>query len=244
VAAELAQKVALITGVAREGQIGAAVARAFGRAGARLVIADRDAAGLAARAAELAAQGFDVRPVSGDLTSRETAARAVATAQRELGGLDVVVNVAGGLTSYGPFLGITAEALERELTINLKTAWHVCQAAVPALIARGGGAIVNFASIAWVRPAEQLAAYAAAKAAVAGLTQALAREFREHFIRVNALAPSAVRTGTNVQDMGPAPATPFVEIDELVRVVLFLASDDARGISGQIVPVTGPGGAL
>lgn len=243
-AAELARKVALITGVAREGQVGEAVARAFGAAGAALVIVDKDAAGVQARGLELEREGVTVRATSGDLTKPEPARAAVELARRELGGLDIVVNVAGGLTTYGPFHEITPDALERELAINLKTVWHMCQAALPALIARGGGAIVNFASIAWVRPAEHLAAYAAAKAAVGGLSQALAREFRGHAIRVNALAPSAVRTGTNVAQMGASPDTPFVEMDDLVRVVRFLASDDARGISGQVVPVTGPGGAL
>src|SRR5882672_3080285 len=100
-------KVALITGVGRVGQIGHAVARGFGRAGAKLVIADVNAAGLADRTKEFAAEGFDVRPSAGDLTTPEAARQAVATATTQFGGLDVVVNVAGGLLNYGPTLALT-----------------------------------------------------------------------------------------------------------------------------------------
>jgi 3-oxoacyl-[acyl-carrier protein] reductase len=237
--AELDGKVALITGVGRAGQIGQAMARAFGAAGARLVIVDRDVPSVTARGEELRQAGVDVRVATGDLTQPDAARAAVLTARRELGGLDVAVNLAGGLTTFGPFLDTKPEALERELAINLKTTWHVSQAAIPALIDRGGGAIVNFASIALVRPSARLAAYAAAKGAIAGLTQALAREFVGEGVRVNAVAPSAVRTTANQADMGTTPDTPFVEMDEIVRVVVFLASDAARGLTGQIIPVTG-----
>ena len=215
------------------------MAAAFGAAGAALVIADRDAKSVAARGDELRAAGITVHVATGDLTQPETARAAVALAQRELRGLDIAVNLAGGLTTYGPFLETTPEAFERELAINLKTTWYVCQAALPALIARGGGAIVNFASIALIRPAEKMAAYQAAKAAVAGLTQALAREFSQHNVRVNAVAPAAVRTGDNVAQMGASPGTPFVEMDDIVQVVRFLASDASRGITGQILPIPG-----
>jgi NAD(P)-dependent dehydrogenase (short-subunit alcohol dehydrogenase family) len=236
---DLAGKVALVTGVGRVGQIGHAVAAALGAAGAALVIADRDATSVGERAAELTAAGITVRPTVGDLTRPEAARAAVDLARRELGGLDTVVNIAGGLTTFGPFGDITPDALDRELAINLRTTWFVCQAALPALVARGGGAIVNFASVAVVRPAAHLAAYIAAKAAVAGLTQALAREFRDQGVRVNAVAPATVRTRDNVAQMGAQPDTPYVEMDDIVRAVRFLASDAAGGITGQILPVTG-----
>ena len=236
---ELTGKVALITGVARVGQIGHAVAQAFGAAGAALVIADRDAQGVAERAAELTAAGVTARVAAGDLTRPEPARAAVDVARRELGGLDVVVNIAGGLTTFGPFGDVTPEAFEREIAINLRTTWFVCQAALPALLARGGGSIVNVASIALVRPMAQMAAYAAAKAAVAGLTQALAREFRDQGVRVNAIAPATVRTRDNVAQMGADPDSPYVELDDIVRVVRFRASDAASGVTGQVLPVTG-----
>lgn len=231
-------KVVLVTGVGRVGQIGHAVATGFGRAGAQLVIADVNATGLADRAKEFGGQGFAIYPVAGDLTTPDAARRAVAAAGERYGGLDVVVNVAGGLVSYGPVADLTPDRLERELAINVKTTFYVSQAAIPALRARGGGAIVNFASVAVVKPQSQMAAYTAAKAAVAGLTRALARELRDDHIRVNAVAPGTMKTGDNLAQMEGAKVR-WVELDELVAAVLYLASDESRAVSGEILPVTG-----
>jgi NAD(P)-dependent dehydrogenase (short-subunit alcohol dehydrogenase family) len=141
--------------------------------------------------------------------------------------------------NYGPIVELTREKFERELTMNLYTVVFVTQAAVPALLERGKGAIVNFASHAVLDPQPLIAAYTAGKSAVAGFTRALARELAERGIRVNAVAPGTVRTGDNVAQMGGN--TNFVELEDVVRTVAFLASDDARGISGAIVPVTGAG---
>ncbi|PYP46612.1 MAG: 3-oxoacyl-ACP reductase [Gemmatimonadetes bacterium] len=231
-------KVALVTGVGRVGQIGHAVARGFGRAGAQLVIADVNAAGLADRAKEFTAEGFSVHAAAGDLTTPGAALRAVAAARERFGGLDVVVNVAGGLVSYGPVLELKPERLELELAINIKTTFYVSQAAIPALRDRGGGAIVNFASAAVLKPQSQLAAYTAAKSAVAGLTRALANELRDDGIRVNAVAPGMMKTADNLAQMQGAKVR-WVELDDLVTAVLYLASDEARAVSGEILAVTG-----
>lgn len=229
----------MVTGVGRVGQIGHAVALALGRAGARLVIADVNDRALRDRAAEFSGDGIAVRAAAGDLTGPAGAAAAVKTATEGFGGLDVVVNVAGGFFSYGPITDVTPEKLDLELAVNFKTAFFTCQAAVPALTARGGGAIVNFASIAAVRSLANMTGYGAAKSAVAGLTRALARECRDAGVRVNAVAPATVRTADNVAQMGADPTTPYVEIADVVSVVLFLASDAAGAVTGQIVPVTG-----
>lgn len=238
VPADFRGKVAIVTGVGRVGQIGHAVARGLGRAGAKLVIVDVNAVGLADRVKELTAEGLTVRHVAGDLTVPDTARRAVATATEQFGGLDVVVNVAGGLVNYGSALDLKPDQLERELAINVKTTYFTCQAALPALIERGGGAIVNFASVAVVKPQSQMASYTAAKAAVAGLTRALAREFRDKRIRVNAVAPGTMRTADNVAQMKDAKVR-WVELDELVGAVLYLASDEATAVTGEVLPVAG-----
>jgi len=236
--ADFSGKVALVTGVGRVGQIGHAVARGLGRAGAKLLLADVNAVGLADRVKEFAAEGIAAKASAGDLTQPDAARAAVALARSHFNGLDVVVNVAGGFFSYGPFTEVTPEVLDRELAVNFKTAFFMCQAAVPALLPRGG-AVVNFASIAAIRSLMHMAAYGAAKSAVAGLTRALAREYRDAGIRVNAVAPATVRTADNVAQMQPDPKTPLVEIEEVVETVLFLASDASSGITGQIVPITG-----
>jgi NAD(P)-dependent dehydrogenase (short-subunit alcohol dehydrogenase family) len=238
VPADFRDKVALITGVGRPGQIGQAVARGFGAAGARLVIAGHNASVVADRAKELTASGVVVRAVACDLTTPDAARRAVTEAKQGFGGLDVVVNVAGGLLSYGPALDVQPEQLERELAVNLKTAFLVSQAALPVLLERGGGAIVNFASVAVLKPQRHMAAYIAAKAAVAGLTRALAREFSDRGVRVNAVAPGMMKTADNLAQVKD-PKVRWVELDQLVNAVLFLASDAAGAVTGEILPVAG-----
>lgn len=232
-------KVALVTGVGRAGQIGNAVAIAFGQAGAKIVACDQNAVGVAERVREFAAQGVDARPCAGDLTNPDIAALAVEVALKHFGRLDVVVNVAGGLTTYGPIDQVTIQALDREIAINLKTAVLVSQAAIEAL-SRSQGCIINFSSIAYFHPQAPMAVYSAAKAAVAGFTRSLALELRDRKVRVNAIAPAMVRTVDNVAAVGDGDAQ-YVEMQEITDGVLALASSDAD-TTGQILPIS-PAGA-
>lgn len=232
-------KVALVTGVGRAGQIGNAVALAFGRAGAKIVACDLNAVGVAERVREFAALGVDARPCAGDLTHPDIAGLAVEVAIRHFGRLDVVVNVAGGLTTYGPIEQITAADFDREVSINLKTTVLVSQAAIPALT-QTEGCIVNFASIAYFEPQRPMAVYSAAKAAVAGFTQSLAVELRDRKIRVNAVAPGMVRTGDNVASAGETAE--YVELSDITRGVMSLVGPASAGITGHILPIA-PGAA-
>lgn len=229
-------KVALVTGVGRAGQIGNAVALAFGRAGARIVACDRNAVGVAERVREFVAQGIDARPAAGDLTQPDVSALAVEVALKNFGRLDVVVNVAGGLTTFGPVAGATVADFDREIAINVKTMFLMSQAAIEPLAATKG-AIVNFASIAYFEPQAQLAIYSAAKAAVAGFTQSLAAELRDRGVRVNAIAPSMARTAENVASAGDGAA--YVELDQITEGVLRLAGPESSEVTGQIVAITG-----
>ncbi|MEP7226065.1 MAG: SDR family oxidoreductase [Gemmatimonadales bacterium] len=235
-------KVVLVTGVGRAGQIGNAVALAFGKAGAKIVACDLNAVGVAERVREFAAQGVDARPCAGDLTEPDIAALAVEIALKHFGRLDVVVNVAGGLTTFGPIGETTGDALDREVSINLKTAVLVSQAAIEALT-RTRGCIVNFSSIAYFNPQSPMAVYSAAKAAVAGFTRSLALELQDRHIRVNAVAPAMVRTVDNVASVGDGDAQ-YVEMQEITDGVMSLASPDATS-TGQILPISpAPAGPL
>lgn len=230
-------KVVLVTGVGRAGQIGNAVALAFGQAGAKIVACDLNAVGVAERVREFAAAGVDARPCAGDLTQPDIAALAVEIALRHFGRLDVVVNVAGGLTTYGALEKLTAEALDREMAINLKTTVLVSQAAIGALTLTTG-CIVNFASIAYFHPQSPMAVYSAAKAAVAGFTQSLALELADRKIRVNAVAPGTVRTGDNVAAAGESAA--YVELSDITNGVMSLAISTSS-ITGHILPIAPAG---
>jgi NAD(P)-dependent dehydrogenase (short-subunit alcohol dehydrogenase family) len=232
-------KVVLVTGVGRAGQIGNAVALAFGQAGARIVACDLNAVGVAERVREFAALGVDARPCAGDLTQPDVAALAVEVALKHFGRLDVVVNVAGGLTTYGPIERLGAADVDRELAINLKTTVLVSQAAIGAL-AKTQGSIINFASIAYFEPQSPMAVYSAAKAAVAGFTRSLALELADRHIRVNAVAPGMARTGDNVAAAGESAA--YVEMDDLTHGVMALAVDGPGAPTGEIRPIA-PRGA-
>lgn len=232
---DFSNKTVLLSGVGRAGQIGHAVALAFGQAGARIVAVDRNAVAVAERVKEFAKAGIEARPAAGDLTEPDVAALAVETAVKHFGRLDAVVNVAGGLTTYGPVSSIGPDGFDREIAINLKTAYLMSRAAVEPL-ATSGGAVVNFASVAYFRPAGQMAVYSAAKAGVAALTQSLAVELWPRGIRVNAIAPGMVRTPENIASAGAGAH--YVEMQQLIDAVLFLAGDASSGITGHILPVT------
>lgn len=230
-------KVVLVTGVGRAGQIGHAVALAFGHAGAKIVACDLNAVGVAERVREFAAQGVDARPCAGDLTEPDIAELAVEIALRHFGRLDVVVNVAGGLTTYGPIEKTTVQALDREIAINLKTTVLVSKSAIEALT-RTRGSIINFSSIAYFHPQSPMAVYSAAKAAVAGFTRSLAVELADRKVRVNAVAPAMVRTAENVAAVGESDVH-YVEMAEITDGVLALASDPTT--TGKIVPISPAG---
>lgn len=228
-------KVVMVTGVARQGQIGHGVAKAFGAAGAKLVLADVNAVAVADRAKEFAALGYTAEPAAGDLTDPDVADHAIEVAMKKFGRLDALVNVAGGLTTYGPAEQLDLKGFDREMNINVKTAFLMSRAAASAL-EKNHGAIVNFSSLALFRPMAPMAVYAAAKAGVAALTWSLAKEWLGK-VRVNAIAPTAVRTPDNQASMGDAK---FLELDQLTAAVMFLASPASSAITGHVLPLVGP----
>ncbi|OGT95140.1 MAG: hypothetical protein A3I79_00395 [Gemmatimonadetes bacterium RIFCSPLOWO2_02_FULL_71_11] len=230
-------RVVIVTGVGRVGQIGHAVAEGFGRAGAKLVISDLNAVGVATRAQEFKAQGIEAVAAAGDLTEPDVAQWIVEQATDNFGRLDALVNVAGGLTGIGPVTESSHDVFEREMAVNVKTMYLASRAAAQVMVRQRSGAIVSFASVAAFSARPTMAAYSAAKAGVAALTQALALELRDHGIRVNAVAPGLVRTADNRASMGDAKVH-WVEIADVVHAVMFLASDYAAGITGHVLPVS------
>jgi NAD(P)-dependent dehydrogenase (short-subunit alcohol dehydrogenase family) len=225
----------VLTGVGREGQVGEAVARAFAEEGASLTLVDRDPDEAQARARTLRAAGHDAHPEQCDLADPEqVAALAVTVATRHGGVVHALVNVAGGFAMSGPVADSDVAVWHRQIDINLTTAYLATRAFLP-LLRPQRGSIVYFASAAAL-PGEKVAgmgAYVAAKSGVAALTRTVAEEERASGVRANAVAPTAVRTAANLGSMGAEIR--YVEREEVARTVLFLCSDDASAVTGQIL---------
>ena len=229
-------KAAIVTGVGARGQVGYAVAEALLRAGASVLVTGRSAE-LETLAHELAQHG-NVLAMRADLTDGGGAQAVVAAAGEHLGRVDVLVNVAGGLSVIKPLAETADDEWTREIDRNARTTFLMCRAALP-LLRQSRGAIINFASPAGVRAKASLGAYSAAKAAVVALTRALALEEARNGVRVNAIAPGMIDTAQNVESARDPSAVRWVTRQQIADVVLFLAGDTASGISGETIHVLG-----
>jgi NAD(P)-dependent dehydrogenase (short-subunit alcohol dehydrogenase family) len=229
--------------------IGRAIAGRLARDGYRVAVNDVDPAAAARTAREL--KGL---AVPGDVGDRAAAGRLVADTVRALGRLDLLVNNAGTCR-----LGAIADFPEADwratFRVNVDGVFFCCQAALPPMLRQGTGNIVNVASWSGKSGAPYFGAYCASKFAVIGLTQSLAREVASRGIRVNAVCPGIVagtgmRAGvdaesralgrpTSTERLGLIPLGRLAEPDDVAGVVAFLASDEARYMTGQAVNVTG-----
>lgn len=231
-------QVALVTG--GTGALGGAVVEALLAAGASVVVPyqrEGDLEALRSRL-KLAADA----PLSGaqlDLTDEQAVQAYYRSVAQQQGGLDVLVNAAGGFAGGQPVHEAGWEVWQQQLDLNLKTTVLSCAAAVPHMISRGGGAIVNVGTRTATQSAANLAAYAASKRALLQLTEALAAELRDHAITVNSVLPSVIDTPANRGAMPQADYSAWVSPAAIARVILFLVGSDARIISGAHLPVYG-----
>ncbi|NWF80643.1 MAG: SDR family NAD(P)-dependent oxidoreductase [Chloroflexi bacterium] len=231
-------KVAIVTGGA--GALGSAVVSTLLAAGATVAAPYRHEGELEALRQQLGLTADAV--LSGavvDLTAEAAVHAYYGQVAAEHGGIDILVNVAGGFAGGRPVHEAGWAIWQEQLDLNLKTAVISCAAAVPHMIARGGGAIVNVSTRTATQPGANLAAYAAAKRAVLQLTEALAAELRDHEITANAILPSTIDTPANRRGAPNADHSRWVSPEAIARVVLFLVGPDARIISGAHVPVYG-----
>ncbi|WP_457418015.1 SDR family NAD(P)-dependent oxidoreductase [Roseateles sp. P5_E7] len=215
------------------GALGRAVGAALVAAGARVALIDRAEAPAALPAGVLALGAVDLSAANG-------ANQALVLAAQRLGGLDGLVNVAGGFTWETVAAG-SVDTWDRMYSINVRTALLASQAALPHLLARGAGRIVNIGSLGAGQGGLGTGAYAASKAAVARLTEALAEEFKDRGITVNAVLPGVIDTAANRADMPQADFSRWVTPEALAGVILFLLSDAAAAINGALIPVKGRG---
>jgi NAD(P)-dependent dehydrogenase (short-subunit alcohol dehydrogenase family) len=241
-------KVALVTGAGSERGIGRATALAFAREGAHVVITDVVAEGVERVAAELNQHTQAIGAVA-DVRSKVEMERVVARAVEQFGGLDILINNAG-LTRPTKFLDISEEEYDLVVDVNLKGMFMATQAAVPAMLKRGTGAIVSLSSVSGQRGGGVFgtSAYSAAKAGIAGLTRALARELSPQGIRVNCVAPSLIDTdifGGQVteerkKELGESTLVGRVgRVDDVVNGILFLADDASAYLTGVTLDING-----
>ena len=184
-------KVALVTGAGKG--IGRAVALALAAEGVHVGLLARTAADLATLAAEIAPLGVKTASVVADVADRAAVEAAVAHVTQQLGPLDILINNAG-IGSFAKFLDMEPEQWEHIIQVNLMGTYYVTRAALPGMIARQTGDIINISSTSGLRAAAGSSAYSASKFAIMGLTEALMQEVRKHNIRVSALTPSTVAT--------------------------------------------------
>jgi 3-oxoacyl-[acyl-carrier protein] reductase len=241
-------RVALVTGAAQG--IGQAIALALADAGARVFVADIDQPKL-----EAFAMSAGMSPLVLDLADRKACHQATATVARDAGRLDVLVNAAGGVRgqSGGPVEDVTEPGWRAIFEANVDGPMWLSQAAAPLMRQGGWGRIVNIASGAGLRPSlTGIQAYTAAKHALVGLTKQLSQDLGPSGITCNAVAPGFVRSNPTTerqwQGYGPEGQARLVAsihtrrlgtVDDIARAVLFLASDAAGWISGQILSVDG-----
>jgi NAD(P)-dependent dehydrogenase (short-subunit alcohol dehydrogenase family) len=232
-------EVALVTGAA--GALGAAVSRALSQSGCKLVLADGPTA--RPRLEALAASLGGASVVAGDIALESTWAEAMPRIARELGDAPTkAALIAGGWRGGKSLHEDTTDDVWRAMfDANVETVHRTLRAVLPPMVARGRGSVVVVGSRAAVQPSTSArsAAYAASKAAVVALAQAVAAEVLPHGVRVNAILPSTLDTPANRAAMPKVDPTTWVPLESAAGVVAFLLGDGARDISGAAVPVYG-----
>jgi NAD(P)-dependent dehydrogenase (short-subunit alcohol dehydrogenase family) len=254
---KLKDRIALITGGGRG--IGRAVAFAFAREGAQVAVVARTASEVARVATEVMEEcGMEAASFVCDVSDSEAVEHAFAAVAEKFGrGVDILVNNAG-IAESAPLVKTTDELWLRHLSVNLSGTFYCTRAALPAMLARGWGRIINIASIAGKTGAPYISAYTASKHGVLGLTRSVALEVAMKGITVNAICPGYVetdmathavenitaRTGKTGEEARAilermSPQNRLVTVEEVAALSLLLASDEGRGINGQAINVDG-----
>jgi len=243
----LTDHVALVTGASRG--IGAAIARAYTRRGAKVALASRKLDELERLAASLRDEGAEVLVQPTHVGKSDELDRLIDATMERFGGIDVLVNNAATNPVFGPALEVDGRAFDKIVEVNLKAPFELAKRVQPIMEARGGGSIVNISSIGGITPELGLGIYSVSKAALISLTKVLAREWGAAGIRVNAICPGLIRTQFSqalwqseeiaATYIGDLPLGRIGEPDEVSGLAVYLAAPASSYVTGAIYAVDG-----
>jgi NAD(P)-dependent dehydrogenase (short-subunit alcohol dehydrogenase family) len=244
---DLSNKVALITGASRG--IGQAIAEGYAEAGAKVVLASRKQADLDTVAERIRAAGGEVLAMAAHTGNSEAIAAVVQSAISTYGGIDIVVNNAATNPHFGPILTAEESHWDKILDVNVKGYFRVVKACIESMTLRGGGKIINMASVAGLEPQPMMGVYSVSKAAVLMLTKVLAVELAPFNIQVNAIAPGFIKTkfsaalwqNPQINDaiLKLIPQKRMAEPSEIVGLAVYLASSASSFVTGSIFGIDG-----
>ncbi len=236
---DFASKIVVITGGG--GGWGRSVVEAFLNANAHVVVVERPGVAEAVEAwkSALEERAIGLSCVAGDVLDESSVEQIMQRVLEQHGRLDVLVNIVGGFTMGEPVSKLPLDTWEHMLRLNLRSVFLCSKYASRLMMQQRWGRIINISSRSAVQPSPKAAAYAVSKAGVIALTQTQAEELKDHFITVNAIIPSIVDTPANRQAMPNADFSRWPKGEEIASVILFLASEEAKLISGAAIPVYG-----
>jgi NAD(P)-dependent dehydrogenase (short-subunit alcohol dehydrogenase family) len=244
---DLDGKVALITGASRG--IGEAIAKTYAGAGAKVVLSSRKQEGLEAVAEAIRSAGGEALPIAAHTGDREAVQALVAQTIETYGGVDILVNNAATNPHFGHIMTSEESHWQKILDVNVQGYFRVAQACLESMKARGGGKIINMASVAGLAPQPGMGIYCVSKAAVIMMTQVLAAELAQFNIQVNAIAPGFIKTRFSQAIWGTPqlleatlkkiPQGRVAGPDELTGLALYLASPASSFTTGTVITVDG-----
>lgn len=244
---DLTGKVAVVTGASKG--IGEAIARGLGEFGATVVVSSRRLEAVESVAEQLCAAGIQASALSAHMGDMEQARALVDAVVARHGGLDIIVNNAATNPVFGPMMNADESVFQKIMAVNVQGPLELCKRAVPVMRSRGGGSIINIASVGGLNPERMLGLYSVSKSALISLTKVMAKEWGGMGIRANAICPGLIKTKFSQalwqneqvlkQALAMAPISRIGMPQDLAGLAVFLASDAAAYCTGGVFVADG-----